>query len=178
MGLSHLFSAETANPWFALQVWAGRERRSAEHLQMRGYDVFLPCYRERRQWSDRLKTIERALFAGYLFCRFQRGAVASLVTTPGVIGIVGDGHHALPVPDEEIEAVQRIVASQLQAEPCATFRAGQRVRVSIGPLAGTEGVVVRQQNQHRLIVSIELLQRAVAVELDPDWVNIPLTAMS
>jgi transcription antitermination factor NusG len=88
-----------------------------------------------------------------------------------VIELVGDGRRPLPVPDEELLAIQRIVDARLDAAPCAYFQGGERVRIEHGPLEGTEGTVVRHQNHHRVIVSIALLQRSVAVELDPAWIS-------
>jgi hypothetical protein len=90
--------------WFAVQVWAGREQCSVNHLRLHGHHVFLPCYCEHRRWSDRIKKIHRALFAGYVFCRQPAATLAAILKTPGVIRIVGDGRHPLPIPAGEIEA--------------------------------------------------------------------------
>jgi len=158
--------------WFAVQVWTGREHASAAHLRLRGYEVFLPCYRERHRWSDRIKVVSRALFTGYLFCRLDADVVCRIVTAPWVIRIICDGCGPLPVPARDIEAIQRIVETQLSAEPWPVLHAGQRVRIETGPLRGIEGVVLIAKNRHRLVVSIKLLQRAVAVEIDSDWINI------
>jgi len=167
-------SRDAANHgWFAVQVRTGREHFSAEHLRWRGYEVFLPCYLQRRRWSDRVKEVNRALFAGYLFCRLHADAVGRIVTTPGVIRIVGSRNDPIPVPLQEIEAIQRMVETRLMIEPWPFLHAGQRVRVEAGPLRGTQGVVLRVKDRQRLIVSIPLLQRSVAVEIDPDWVSIP-----
>jgi transcription antitermination factor NusG len=157
--------------WYAVQVWAGREHLSAGHLRQRGYEIFLPCYRERRRWSDRIKTVERALFGGYVFCRVDVNAAGKIVTAPGVIRIAGDGHGPLHIPSAEIDAIQRIVETQLAAEPWAMPRVGERVRIEAGPLSGLEGVLVAVKNHHRFVVSIPLLQRAVAVEIDADWIS-------
>jgi transcription antitermination factor NusG len=158
------------NEWFAVQVWAGRESRSAQYLELRGYDVFLPCYRGRRRLSDRMRTFERALFAGYLFCRMQKEVHAKVLTAPGVIRIVGDPCGPIAIPQIEIAAIRRIVDSQLQAEPWPFPEPGQHVRIDAGPLSGTEGTVLTVNDRRKLIVSISLLQRAVAVEVDPDWI--------
>ena len=96
-----------ASDWFAIQVYTGRERVSATHLRANGYEVFLPCWRVRRQWSDRVKVIDQALFAGYLFCRVRLDVTGKIVTAPGVIRIVGDGHRPLPVPLYEINPSQK-----------------------------------------------------------------------
>jgi transcription antitermination factor NusG len=159
--------------WFAVQVWCGREHISATQLRLRGYEVFLPQYRERRRWSDRVRVVDRALFAGYAFCRVNDDVVAKIVTAPGVIRIVGNGRGPLPVPPNEIEAIQRIVKTHLSVEPLLVPHVGQRVRIEAGPLCGIEGVVLVTKNRHRLIVSISLLQRAVAVEIDSAWITVP-----
>jgi transcription termination/antitermination protein NusG len=157
--------------WFAVQVRAGRERLVAVHLRSRGYDVFLPQHRERRHWSDRVKYVERPLFPGYLFCRIYGDIFGKIVTAPHVLRLVGDGERPLPVEQNEIEAIQRVVDVGLDLEPWPMPKVGQRVRIVFGPLVGTEGTVVRTKSGQRLIVSIGLLQRAVAVELHADWVS-------
>lgn len=166
-------SGTMPSEWYAVQVWAGREQLSALHLRQRGYEVFLPCYRDHRRWSDRVKKIERALFAGYVFCQLHEQAAARVISAPGVIRIVGDGRGPVPIPRPEIEAIQRIVDTKLTAEPWEIVDVGQRVHVECGPLRGTEGVVLMVKSRRRLIVSIPLLQRAVAVEMEPEWISIP-----
>jgi transcription antitermination factor NusG len=168
---------EILRHWFAAQVWTGRELFCASHLRVRGYEVFLPCYCEHRRWSDRVKRVERALFPGYVFCRLCGDVLAKIVTTPGVIRLVGDGKHPLPIPIDEIETIQRIVATGITARPWAFVQAGQRVRIERGPLRELEGLVLRTTHGNRLIVSIALLQRSVAVEIDAEWVSVPPTAV-
>jgi len=155
--------------WFAVQVWSGHEHLSARHLSQRGYEVFLPSYRERRRWSDRIKVVEQALFSGYVFCRLVPEIFGKIITARGVIRIVGDGTGPLAIPTHEIEAIQRIVAARLTTEPWDVPQVGQRVRIEFGPLRGVEGVVLMVKNQQRLVVSVSLLQRAVAVEIDASW---------
>lgn len=164
-------AAESAGDWFAAQVWAGREQLSASHLRARGYEIFLPHYVEHRRWSDRVKKIDRALFPGYLFLRLGGDRLAGAITAPGVIRIVGDGQQPAPIPVHEIEAVRRIVATDLAVEPFPMARVGERVRIVAGPLRDVEGVVLSTRNGHRLVVSISLLQRSVAVEVDMAWVQ-------
>jgi transcription antitermination factor NusG len=159
--------------WFAVQVWAGRERLAATHLRNRCYEIFAPSYVEHRRWSDRVKKIERALFDGYVFCRVGAAETyAKIITSPGVIRLVGDGTRPLPVPAHEIESIRRVVETRLPIEPWPFLTAGQRVRIETGPLQNAEGTVLRMKSRHRLVVSISLLQRSVAVELDPEWVSI------
>jgi transcription termination/antitermination protein NusG len=162
-----------AREWFAVQVRARREHLAAHHLRDRGYEVFLPCRRSRRQWTDRVKTVESPLFPGYLFSRLTSAVEPKMVTAPGVIRIVGDGVRSSAIPAAEIDAIRCIVDTQLQAEPWTFVTAGERVRIDVGPLRGTEGVVLTNGEKRRLVVSITLLQRSVAVEIDRDWVSLP-----
>lgn len=158
--------------WFATQVWSGRELMCAARLRLRGYTAFVPCYQERRRWSDRVKTLEKPLFAGYVFCCVGGDTFDKIVTTPDVIRIVGDGGGPIPIPAEEIEALQRVAATGLSATPAPYIEVGDRIRIDIGPLRGTEGIVLRTQSINRLFVSISLLRRSVSVELDPSWVSV------
>lgn len=158
--------------WFAVQVRAGREHLSGQHLQVRGYDVFLPCCRESRRWSDRVKLVERALFDGYVFCCMSDTIVAKVITTPGVIRVVGDGRRPVPIPSEEIAAIQRVVSSGQPVERWPFVQRGQRVCVEAGPLRGLTGLVIRAKGQDRLVVSIALLQRSIAVEIDSGSVRL------
>ncbi len=160
-----------AGEWFAIQVWTGRESATADHLRSRGYAVFVPRHVERRRWSDRLKCVERPTFPGYAFCRTTPEASGKIVTTPGVLRIVGDGRRPLPVAEHEIEAIRRLVESRLPIDKLPAFRPGQRMRIEAGPLRGIEGVVVTVKSGHRLVLSVSLLQRSVSVELDPAWVS-------
>lgn len=155
--------------WYAVQVWATRERQCAQHLRVRGYEVFFPTRTESHRWSDRVKRVERAMFAGYVFCHAGSELVGKIVSAPGVIRIVSDGIAPLPVPLHEIAAIQRLVESQLTIEPWPFVRVGERVRIDRGPLQGAEGVVVRLKNVRRLVVSIDVLQKSVSVEIDANW---------
>ena len=167
-----------ASAWYAVQVWAGREQLSAKHLELRGYRIFMPTYREHRRWSDRVKIVQSALFPGYVFCQLTQECVATIVGSPGVIRIVGDGANPLPVPTSEIEAIQHVVSACVQTQPWQFLKTGQRVRIAHGPLKDLEGIVITIKNQHRLVVSVPLLQRSVAVEIDPDWLSVPYTVVA
>jgi transcription antitermination factor NusG len=172
-------AADVDREWFAVQVWTGREQHSVTELTRRGFEVFLPCYREHRRWSDRIKTIDRALFPGYLFCHSAAAGIGSVLQSPGIITIVGAGTTPLAVPTAEVDAIRQIVETRLLVEPWPFLQTGQRVRIERGPLRGTEGVVLAWHNGHRLVISVPLLQRSIAVELDPTWVSVsPLTLIA
>jgi transcription termination/antitermination protein NusG len=168
--MHELLSGTGPRQWFAVQVWAGREQLCARHLQSRNYEVFLPSRPERRRWSDRVRTVEQPLFPGYVFCRAESTVTGRIVTTPGAIRILGSPYPA-PVPVHEIEAIRRVVAAGLFTEPWQFVQTGQRVRIAQGPLRDTEGIVVTVKNRHRLIVSIDVLRRSVAVEIDAAWIT-------
>lgn len=157
--------------WFALQVKGRHERSIAGLLKGKAYEPFLPLYQTTRRWSDRTKRVELPLFPGYLFCRFNPHNRLPILSTPGVLKIVGTGNCPLPVDDAEISAIQRIVESGLQAQPWPFLQLGDRVEVKSGALSGLEGVLTAFKGGRRLVVSVSLLQRSVAVELDGAMVN-------
>jgi transcription antitermination factor NusG len=153
--------------WFVLQVRTRFEKAVARHLQARDYQEYLPVFRRRRQWIDRTKEIELPLFPGFVFCKMDPTDRLPILVIPGVMGIVSIGRIPVSVPEQEILAVQNVVKSGLAYHPCA-FLAGQRVRVEYGPLRGLEGVVVEVKKSYHLIISVQLLQRSVSVEIDQD----------
>jgi transcription antitermination factor NusG len=155
--------------WYAIQVRSKLGSVAAATLRGKGYEEFLPLYRSRRQWSDRIKEVELPLFPGYLFCRFDvSDRLLPILTTPGVIGICG-GKTPASVLDEEVEAVRTILRSGLAAQPHPFLRVGSKVYIERGPLTGVEGIVSNTDKVYRLVVSISLLQRSVSVEIDRDW---------
>lgn len=152
--------------WFALQVRVRHELGVGKFLAGRGYDPFLPLYRSRRRWSDRIKVVDEPLFPGYLFCRFDLNNRLPILTTPGVIQIVGFNRSPAPVDEREIDMIRDLVGSGLPAQPWPYLHVGERVQIDAGPLRGLEGLLVELRGSHRLVVSVTLLQRSVAVEID------------
>jgi transcription antitermination factor NusG len=158
-------------PWHAIRVRSRFEYTTASILRDKGYEQFLPLYRSRRRWSDRVKEIDMPLFPGYIFCRFDTSSPIGVLTTPGVVHIVSAGKNPLPVDVHEITALQEICRSGLPLQPWPYLEAGRRVSIERGPLAGTEGVVIEMKGRYRLVVSISMLQRSVAAEIDRDWIR-------
>ena len=158
-------------PWFALQVWTRKERLVSTHLEGQGYECFLPLYKSRRPWSDRVKELDQPLFPGYLFCRFNFQSRRPLVITPGVIRVVGMAERPMPVEEHEIEAIQLALASGLRSQPWPYLEVGERVRVNYGSLRGLEGFLSSFKGTHRVVLSVSLLQRSVALEVDLAWVT-------
>jgi transcription antitermination factor NusG len=161
-----MHSCGAALQWFAIRTATGREKLVSMQLQNKGYEDFLPLYRSRRQWSDRTKQLDYPLFPGYLFCRFDFSNRLPILITPGVKLIVGFGKIPAPVTCEEIESLRRVVASGAEAKPCPYLSVGQKVQVRDGALAGIEGILLQVKNSYRIVLSVELLRRSVAVELD------------
>ncbi len=157
--------------WFALFVRVNYETRVAEALRGKGYEEFLPVYRSKRRWSDRVKEIESPLFPGYVFCRLDLNRRLPVLATPGVNLIVGNGRVPVPVQSQEIENLKLVVLSRLEAEPYPYLTIGQRIRIQEGSLQGMEGIVIGNKKPCRLVVSVTLLQRSVAVEVDERWVR-------
>jgi len=166
-----------AYPWFALRVRSHYERITLVHLRERGYEQFAPSYKTERRWSDRVKQIDAFLFPGYLFCRFNPNDRLPILTTPGVVDVVGFGKAPEQVPDDEIERVRRMVESGLIVAPYPYLRVGQAVLIERGPLTGVEGILVEEKGKARLVVSVNLLQRSVSAEVDRRWVR-PITTLS
>jgi transcription antitermination factor NusG len=157
-------------PWVAVQVRSKMERTTAQHLAYRGYEYFLPLRPQSTQRAG--KDAEAPLFPGYVFCRFDGSARAPIVTTPGVTRIVGfDGTPAF-VDEEEISGIKRTLAAGQPVWRVTAFHAGMPVVITAGPLCGVRGTILGLGGRTFLVVSVTLLQRSIAVELDPSWVRI------
>ncbi|PYS16661.1 MAG: NusG-like protein [Acidobacteria bacterium] len=158
-------------PWFALRVRSQCENSVAADLADKGYEWFLPRYKSRRVWSDRIKEIQLPLFPGYVFCRFDLHRRLPIVTIPGLVSIVGMGKSPIPIDDAEIAGIQAAVRSGLPSQPWPFLQIGQRVRINYGPLCDLEGILLDFRGQSRLVLSVTLLQRSVAVNMDAAWVT-------
>jgi transcription antitermination factor NusG len=163
-------NANSGCAWFALQVRSRYEKNVANFLDGKGYEWFLPSYRSRRRWSDRVKEVELPLFPGYLFCRFDPQERLPILKTPGMIAIVGTAKVPTAVDETEIAALRTLVASGLPRQPWPYLQIGQRVRIEHGALFGLEGILIQQKGFDRLVLSVTLLQRSVAAEIDSSWV--------
>jgi transcription antitermination factor NusG len=165
-------SRENPYPWFAIQVRTRHEFGVADYLGGKGYEQFLPVYTCRRRWSDRIKEVESPLFPGYLFCRFDPQDRLPILKTPGVLQIIGNGRSLVPVEESEVQALETLVRSGFPNQPWPFLQAGDRVRIQAGPLKGLEGLLVAFKGNYRLVLSVTLLQRSVAVEIDSAFVTL------
>jgi len=158
-------------PWYALQCWVRKESLIVTQLETQGFECFLPKYKSVREWSDRKKEVEQPLFPGYVFCRFEYSQRRPIVVTPGVLQVVGCGRTPMPVEQREIEAIQFAIASEVPTQPWPYLALGERVRIHTGRLSGLEGILVNFKGNHRVVLSVSLLQRSVALEVDLAWVT-------
>jgi transcription antitermination factor NusG len=175
MNVEELCHPALEQPWFAVRVKSNREKIVASIAQNKAFNVLLPLYHCRRRWSDRFMSVELPLFPGYVFCQVNPANRMPILTIPGVLHFVGVGKIPMPIDDWEIGAIRTAVRSGLGVEPWPFLEVGQRVRLDHGPLAGLEGFLVEAHKKNRIVVSVTLLQRSVAVEIERDWVT-PLEA--
>jgi len=161
---------ENSKPaWFALLVRPRHEQQAALALKGKQLEVFLPTYRLRKRWSDRKKEYDAPLFPRYIFCHFGRNQRRAVLETPSVQQVVGFGGQPYPVDEHELFALQSVERSGLPAAPHAFVDVGQRVRILDGPLSGLEGILMSLKGNDRMVLSVSLLRRSVAVEIKRDW---------
>jgi transcription antitermination factor NusG len=157
--------------WFALYVRSHFESATEQCLKGKGYQAFSPSYQILRKRSDRTKKLELPLFPGYVFCCFDANKRLPILTTPGVVKVVGPGNIPEPIELSEIQSIKMVAESGRPVQPWPFLRQGQRVRIDAGPLSGTEGTLLKVKDELRLVISITLLQRSMAVVIDQDSVR-------
>lgn len=159
------------SPWYAIQTRARHEKVVSSYLRAQGVEEFLPLYKSRRAWSDRVRIVELPLFGGYLFGRLDHRSMLSVLNAPGVLHVLGYGTEPVPVPEGEIAAIRKMLTSAVPALPCPYLTAGMPVRIRSGAMKGLEGRLEKIKNHCRLVLSVHLLQRSVALEVDPESVE-------
>lgn len=159
-------------PWFGIRTRSNQEKTAASILAGKGYDPFLPLHTKLRQRPDRVIVTKTPLFPGYFFCRFDPRERLPIVSTAGVVSVLGFGNELAAIPDHEIEAVQAILRSGVPVQPHAFIQEGQRIRITRGSFEGLEGILVRAKSEVRLVVSIHMLQRSISVEIDHDFITL------
>jgi len=161
---------QDAGRWYAIQTRSQHERVVAQAIADKGYEKFVPMFRRRRRLRGTIREVDEPLFPGYVFGRFDVNHRLPILVTPGVRAIVGCGKTPLPVEDSEIEALQAVAIAGVGARPWPFLKVGQWVRINHGAMQDVEGILVATKTQHRLVVSVSLLQRSVAVDIDDAWV--------
>lgn len=161
-------TTEQNEHWYALQTRVHRERVVEQRLQERGVVTFLPTVTEIRRWSDRKKKVEFPLFANYLFIRLSPRKIDHLrvLCVEGVFQFVGTRGQPTPIPQEQIEAVRALINGEVKWSAHPFLKIGQRVRVRTGALTGVEGVLVSRAGESTLVISVDAIQRSMAVRID------------
>lgn len=151
--------------WYALYTRHQHEKNASQVLSQKGFETFLPLYQAIHQWKDRKKEIWLPLFPSYVFVSGDLSRSLDVLKTPGVVGFVSSSGRPAVIPSEQIQAVRQVVLRS-RAEPHPFLQAGDRVRVKSGSLAGVEGILVRKKNYWRLVISVEMLGKSVATEIE------------
>jgi transcription antitermination factor NusG len=159
------------DPWVAVVVRPRAERKVQAGLTNAGLETFVPWHGIRRRWSDRVKILEQNLFPGYVFCRSTFTERLLVMNQPGVEWVVSFDRTPALIPDDQIAALRVAVRSGLPLGPWPFLKVGQRVRIERGVLAGIEGTLTRDSSAWRIVVTVEALQRSVAVEVDRDLIR-------
>ena len=152
--------------WFALQVRTRWESSTSVLLEGKGYRTFLPTFKLRKSWSGKIREVKAPLFPGYVFCQFDAQKRLPVLVTPGVLAVVGRGRTPIAVDEAEIAAIQNVVLAGIEAEPWPYLELGQKVRIESDPLRGMEGILANFKGRHRIVVSVTLLRRSVALDID------------
>jgi transcription antitermination factor NusG len=158
--------ALTQPHWYALYTCAQHEKRVAAELTQRSVENFLPVYSSVRRWKDRRVTLDLPLFPGYVFVRMALRDRLRVVQVPSAVRLVGFGGVAAALPETEMEIVRSGLSRGLRAEPHPFLTIGRRVRITGGPFTGLEGILKQKKSALRVVVSLELIQRSVAVDVD------------
>jgi transcriptional antiterminator NusG len=159
-------TCETQLEWFALVVKPRHEKAAAQILSGKGFETFLPLHPRVHRYDGRHREYRVPLFPGYLFCRFDPEASMPVLTTPSVSRVAGAGRRPLPVDAAELESLRIVAASPFRLTPHPHLETGSKVRIREGPLVGVVGTVLEEKDSRRLVLSITMLQRSVAVVLD------------
>ena len=152
--------------WYALRTKSRHEKMVRDQLDKQGIEPLLPTVKRLSQWKDRKKEVEVPLFSGYCFVRFSPDARLPVQKVSGVVEIVGSGRRPEPIADTEIEALKVLMTSVLPYDPHPYLHEGMQVEVVRGPLQGVQGILLRKEKRHRLVIGVRLIQQAAAVEID------------
>jgi transcription antitermination factor NusG len=164
--LSYTLGVECPSAWYAIYVRHQHEKSVAQILTSKGFEVLLPLYQSVRRWKDRTKTLSLPLFPCYVFLKGGLERRLDILTTPGIYALVSTAGSPNAIPPAEIEALRRAIESGASVEPHPFLKCGDLVRVKCGPLTGVQGILVRKKNLYRLVISVEMLGQAAAVEVD------------
>jgi transcription antitermination factor NusG len=152
--------------WYAAYTCANHEKSVAKQLEARSVEPFLPVYEKLSRWKDRRVKVQLPLFSGYVFVRMRLEEKLRVLQVPGLVRLVGFNGQPTPLADDEVEAMRNGLGEGVLAEPCPYLQVGRRVRIKSGALRGLEGVLLKKKHGYRFVLSLELIQRSIAVEVD------------
>jgi transcription antitermination factor NusG len=152
--------------WYAIYTNSRHEKTVARQLEERHIETFLPLYRNWHRWKDRRKLVELALFPSYVFVKMPAQEKLRVLQVYGVVNLVTFNGQLAALPEEQITALRNGLENDICAEPCPYLKVGKKVRVVRGPMAGSEGILIRKKDKYRFVLSIDVLMRSVAVEVD------------
>jgi len=159
-------SADSFPRWYAVYTRSRHEKCVGRLLASKSVEIFLPMYESVHRWNDRNAMVSQPIFPGYVFVRISLGDRMRVLSVPGVVNFVGLHGRPSAIPEEELAALRVCWERQLRMEPHPYLAAGRRVRIKHGLLAETEGILVRKKGRFRLVLSVNLITRSVAVEVD------------
>ena len=162
----HCDDMDPQGSWYALYTKHQHEKVVARNLTCKGFETFVPLYEAARSWKDRVQRIDVPLFPCYVFFKGDLQRRLDIVKTPGIYSLVSCAGEPAAIPASEIESIRHAVRSGASLEPYPFLQSGDWVRVKCGPLAGIQGILVRKKNVYRLVLSVEMLGKAAAVEVD------------
>ncbi len=168
MGVKFVQEGESERFWYALQTRSRHEKVVQQQLEQKAIESFLPLYRSMRRWKDRRKELALPLFPGYVFVRLELTERREAVKTHGVARIVSFGGTPASLPEKEIEAIRHFLEQKVRLDPHPYLRVGQRARIRSGPFQGLEGILLRKKSSLRFVISLDLILRSVAVEIDAE----------
>jgi transcription antitermination factor NusG len=154
-----------SSSWHVLHVLSNHEKKVAQHLQVRSIEHYLPLFREKVKWTDRTVVAERPLFSGYVFARFQPDFRIPVISTPGVLRLLGDQKWNL-VEDEELEKIRTALATEMNLRPHPTVSVGTKVRIRDGVFEGVEGTVSELRKQCKVIIALSAVHQCFSLEAD------------
>ena len=152
--------------WYALYTKHQHEKTVARMLSVKGFETLLPLYQTAHRWKDRTKVVSLPLFPCYVFLKGGLDRRLDVMTTPGIFALVSGGGQPAAIPNTEIEAIRKAIDNGASIQPHPFLKCGEWVRVKWGPLAGIQGILERKKSIYKLVLSVEMLGKAVAVEID------------
>ena len=160
-------SSEPAQ-WYAIQTRPRHEKSAAAELEQKGILTFLPLVTQIHRWSDRRQKVVLPLFAGYAFVNIAPTPKTriSVLRTNGVLSFVGSHNQGAPIPESQIQGIRSLLANRIPFSPYSFLKVGQRVRIRGGCLDGVEGILIRQNGDQRLVLSVDMIQRSLVVSIE------------